>query len=384
MADAPVLVLGATGGFGGAVVFELLARGRRVRALVRGLEKAGKRFGGAAGLDLVAGDAEDSEALTKAAAGSSAIVHAVNPRYDQWLPKLEDATANVIAAAKTSGAAILFPGNIYGLGLQTDAPLDETVENKPNTERGELRVRLEDSLRAASGEGVQVIILRAGDFFGPTVRNGLADPLFGRALVGRTMRTLGRVRIPRQWAYAPDLARATIDLLDKRAGLAPFEIVHDAGYVVPEQRAFAARIAEAVDYKGLGLRPFPWWVLGLLSKIDPILREVVKMRYLFENSVILDGARFSQVLPGFARTPLEDAIEATLASYKADWEEKHGKPLTHRYARERAAAAARDSAEARPEQPSSEPAAEDAASSDREAARRPAGYPARPRGRGHP
>ncbi len=344
MADDPVLVLGATGGFGGAVAFEILARGRRVRALVRDLEKANKRFGGAAGLDLVEGDVEDGDALTKAAAGCSAIVHAVNPRYDQWLPKLEDATANVIAAArasaKDSGTAILFPGNIYGLGLQTDVPLDETAENKPNTERGELRVRLEDSLRAASRIGVQVIILRAGDFFGPTVRNGLADPLFGRALVGQTMRTLGRVRIPRQWAYAPDLARAAIDLLDKRAELAPFEIFHDAGFVVPEQRAFAARIAEAADYKGLGLRPFPWWVLRLFSKVDPILREVVKMRYLFENSVILGGDRFGQILPGFARTPLEQAIKTTLASYKADWEEKHGKPLTHRYARERAAAAA--------------------------------------------
>lgn len=340
MADAPVLVLGATGGFGGAVVFELLARGRPVRALVRDLEKANKRFAGAAGLDLVEGGVEDSEALTKAAAGCGAIVHAVNPRYDQWLPKLEDATANVITAAKASGAAILFPGNIYGLGLQTGAPLDETAENKPNTERGELRVRLEDSLRAASRDGVQVIILRAGDFFGPTVRNGMADPLFGRALEGRTMRTLGRVRIPRQWAYAPDLARAAIDLLDKRAGLAPFEIVHDAGFVVPEQRAFAAQIAEAADYKGLGLRPFPWWVLRLFSKVDPILREVVKMRYLFENSVILDGARFGEVLPDFARTPIDEAIKATLASYKADWEEKQGKPLTHRYARERAAAAA--------------------------------------------
>ncbi len=340
MTDAPVLVLGATGGFGGAVVFELLARGRRVRALVRDLEKANNRYGGAAGLELVTGDAEEGEALTQAAAGCSAIVHAVNPRYDQWLPKLEDITANVIAAARASGATIVFPGNIYGLGLQTDTPLDEAAENKPNTGRGELRVRLEDSLRSASRGGVQVIILRAGDFFGPTVRNGLADPLFGRALVGQTMRTLGRVRIPRQWAYAPDLARATIDLLDKRADLAPFEIVHDAGYVVPEQRVFAAQIAEAADYKGLGLRPFPWWVLKLFSKVDPILREVVKMRYLFENSVILDGARFGQILPGFARTPLEDAITATLASYKTDWEKKHGKPLTHRYARERAAAAA--------------------------------------------
>ena len=339
MVDERVLVLGATGGFGGAVAHEFLSRQRRVRALVRDLEKARERFGDSPNLELVEGDVENTEVLNEAAQGCGAIVHGVNYGFTQWDPKLVEATANIIAAAKSSNSAILFPGNIYGFGLQTDRPLDEAAENKPTTAKGELRVRLEDSLRAASQDGVQAIILRAGDYFGPTVRNGLVNPLFGKVIVGRTMRTLGRIRIPRQWAYAPDLARAAVDLLDKRAKLAPFEVIHYAGYVVPGQRDFAKQIALAADYKGLKLKNVSWWLVKVFATVDPLLREVVQMRYLFENSVIIESGRFDDLLPGFAQTQLEEAISATVASYKAEWEKTHGKELVHRWAKERAAVA---------------------------------------------
>ncbi|PSK67700.1 hypothetical protein B0E53_00347 [Micromonospora sp. MH33] len=43
MADAPVLVFGATGGQGSAVTEALLGRGARVRALVRDPERAAAR-----------------------------------------------------------------------------------------------------------------------------------------------------------------------------------------------------------------------------------------------------------------------------------------------------------------------------------------------------
>jgi hypothetical protein len=51
--------------------------------------------------------------------------------------------------------------------------------------------------------------------------------------------------------------------------------------------------------------------------VNPVMRELMEMRYLFEQAVVLDGARLRQLLPDYADTPLDEAIRATLESYRA-------------------------------------------------------------------
>lgn len=70
---APVLlVLGATGGTGRQIVSQALARGMRVRALVRSPERANLP-----GAELVVGDARDEAALRQALRGADAVVSAL-------------------------------------------------------------------------------------------------------------------------------------------------------------------------------------------------------------------------------------------------------------------------------------------------------------------
>ncbi len=75
--QAPLaLVLGATGGVGGALAQALLQRGYRVRALHRRPEQhaaSRPRF------EWVAGDAMRADDVLRAADGASVIVHGVNP-----------------------------------------------------------------------------------------------------------------------------------------------------------------------------------------------------------------------------------------------------------------------------------------------------------------
>jgi uncharacterized protein YbjT (DUF2867 family) len=77
--SAPVLVLGATGGQGGAVTDALLSRGTSVRALVRHPEGRAAAALARRGVELVAGDLADDASLTEAMHGVAAVFGVTTP-----------------------------------------------------------------------------------------------------------------------------------------------------------------------------------------------------------------------------------------------------------------------------------------------------------------
>jgi uncharacterized protein YbjT (DUF2867 family) len=77
--DAPVLVLGATGGQGGAVASALLARGTRVRALVRRPDQPSVRRLTERGAEAVVGSLDDRRALAAAMRGVAGVFALTTP-----------------------------------------------------------------------------------------------------------------------------------------------------------------------------------------------------------------------------------------------------------------------------------------------------------------
>lgn len=65
----------------------------------------------------------------------------------------------------------------------------------------------------------------------------------------------------------------------------------------------------------LAIRRIPMWMLRVVGLWDGVVRELWELRYLFEESVVLDGAKLRRLLPGYADTPIDLAVRATLASY---------------------------------------------------------------------
>ena len=337
---SPALVLGGTGSFGGAMARELSQRGRPVRLLARNPARAEAALAGLSGIDVQPGDVLDATQVKAAASGCDLIVHGVNYPYDKWVPYMHTATLNVIAAARAAGASVVFPGNIYGYGIQASAPLTEDAPMQPNSRKGRFRVRLEETLEAATREPapepepgpappagaeaaeevpplppIRVLIVRGGDYFGPTVGNELQDWVFARAKQGKAQTVFGRLDAGHEYLYVPDLARAAVDLLALGDRLAPFEVVNVPGYVADSQRAFCAAVAAAAGHPGLVAKAMPWWMVRLFGLFNGPARELLEMRYLFENPVRLDGSKLQRLLPDFEPTPLEAAIRETLARY---------------------------------------------------------------------
>ncbi len=312
--QSTTLVLGATGSFGGAVAAELISRGQSVRVLVRDPAKLEARFGRDVGWQVILGDVQDAAMLGRAAEGCDVIVHGINYPYDKWFPNMETATRNILVAATANDATIVFPGNIYSLGAAGARSHPESAPAAPITKKGELRRWMENELKAYAASGGRVLNVRAGDYFGPTVRNGLVDPAFEAAAAGKRMMVLGDMDIPHQWAYMPDLARATVDLLAQAASPAPYEVVHFEGIVARPQRSFFSELARQAGAPDK-IFNMPWWLLDLVGMFSPLIREVVAMRYIWDTTVLIEGVRFAELLPDFVPTPMDRAIAETLLSY---------------------------------------------------------------------
>jgi nucleoside-diphosphate-sugar epimerase len=315
LAGNTALVLGATGGIGGAVSRTLLARGWQVRALTRDLQRARNNPDPTlVGIDWQRGDAMSRDDVVSTAYGADLIVHAVNPPgYQRWaelvLPMLEHS----IAAARSSGARIVLPGTIYNFGAAAWDDLHESAEQHPTTRKGAIRVEMEHRLKQAAEHGVRSLIVRAGDFFGPHAGNNW----FSQGLIkpGKPLRSItypGRTGIGHQWAYLPDVAETIMQLVERQDQLAPFERFHMNGHWDTDGTQMVAAIRQAVGNARLPVRSFPWWILGPAAPFVPLFREMKEMRYLWQQAIRMRNARLLSVLGSEPHTPLAQAVQTTL------------------------------------------------------------------------
>jgi nucleoside-diphosphate-sugar epimerase len=308
-----VLVLGATGGIGGETARQLRDGGWQVRALTRGASHS--RAGD--GIEWIAGDAMNRADVARAARGASIIVHAVNPPgYKRWAELVLPMLDNTIAAARSEGATIVLPGTVYNFGPDAFPVIGDDAPQRPVTKKGAIRVEMEARLERASTQGARVIIVRAGDFFGPNAGNNW----FSQGLVtpGKPVR---KISVPNargvghEWSYLPDVARAMIELLARRDTLAPFARFNMAGHWDADGTQFAAAIQRVISRRG-GQQPhiaaFPWWLLALAAPFNTTFRELREMRYLWREPIRMSNARLVATLGHEPHTPLDDAVEATL------------------------------------------------------------------------
>lgn len=313
MSKGRVTVLGSNGHIGHAAMGAFHEAGWDVTGLGRTNRRPiqGTRF--------VAGDADSVTVVSSAIADADVVVHALHLPYDKWGNGRAEAQLQVVIdAMKGTGKTLLFPGTIYNYRA-ADRHVGPQLRQSAEAPRGEIRIRLETMLRSAAEAGdFQVVILRAGDFYGPGNRGEwfeqamLMDHAKGRVY---HMADLG---LRHSWAYLPDLARAFVALAGQRQQLAPFENFHFAGNFVTHGDMMDA-IGEASPIP-LQASPLQWWMLRAAGLVNPIMRDIYRMRYLWLNEMQLEDARLDALLgPGFA-TPFEQAVAATVIELVGDKE----------------------------------------------------------------
>ncbi|MEO1040048.1 MAG: NAD(P)H-binding protein [Pseudomonadota bacterium] len=299
-----VLVLGAKGRFARAAISGFEAEGWSVRAAARSWTSP------PAGAEQVSLDAFDAPSVARAAEGCSVIVNALNPPYPKWADALPRFTANTLAAARSSGATVMLPGNVYSYGSGMPEVLDETTPHAPTTRKGRLREAMEASYREAAGDGVRTVILRAGDFIeGADTGNWFETHMGAKLDKGRFVYP-GPLDRDHAWAYLPDLGRAMAALATRRSQFESFETIGFPGWTLTGDE-LVAQINTLLD-RSLNVSGMPWTMIRLLGLVWAQGREVAEMAYLWSNPHQIDGAKFAALLPEFEATPVTEGLAAVL------------------------------------------------------------------------
>jgi len=308
------LIIGATGGIGSEMARVLAKRGFHVRALHRDPQQAKARIPSLAAIDWVKGDAMNAADVLAASVGVSLVVHAANPPgYRNWkrlaLPMLE----NSIAAAQAADARLVLPGTVYNYGPEAFPKVTESTPQQPKTRKGMIRVAMEQRLARAAGEGARVLIVRAGDFFGAASQNSW----FSQALVkpGKPLSWLiypGKRDVGHAWAYLPDLAETIVQLVEREAELAAFEVFHFEGHWFERGVEIAEATRRVAGVPSARIWTFPWFLVYLLSPFVETFREMIEMRYLWNFGLELDNEKLRAFLGKEPHTALDEALRATL------------------------------------------------------------------------
>jgi nucleoside-diphosphate-sugar epimerase len=308
------LVLGATGGIGGEVARQLQAAGWAVRGLSRSADPTGTQKDG---ITWLRGDALNIAEVRATAAGCAVIVHAVNPPgYKRWSEVVLPMLDNTIAVAKELQATVVLPGTVYNYGLNAFPALTESSPQNPETKKGAIRVEMERRLEKFAEQGGRVIIVRAGDFFGPQAGNNwFAQGLVKPQLTVKSISNPGKPGVGHQWAYIPDVARNMVTLVEVRTQLPAFATYQMAGHWDHDGTQMTQAIQRVVVGHG-GQSPkaasFPWWLMPVVALFNESVKEMLEMRYLWQTPVRMDNAKLKALLGREHVTPLDTAVETTL------------------------------------------------------------------------
>ena len=324
-----VLVTGAAGAVGPAVVRALVARGIGVRAFVR---HDGDRRILPSVVEVRVGDLTDPAVVEAAVAGVDGVVHLagllhlVQAPADQadryWTINVEVTRQLVAAALSHDIARFVLASTIAVYPAGAVRPVSEETPTAPTTPYGRTKRAAEDIVLGARGaEGSSPgTVLRFAAVYGPRVKGNYRRLV--QALAAGRFVPIGRGDNHRSLIYVDDAADATVlALTHPAAGGRVFNVCDSESYAV---RDIIQAICEA-----LGRRPPRFAVPAAAARCGaalveaaarvggwhgPVDRQAVE-KYL--EHVVVGGRLIEQVLGFRTRTGLHEGWRETILAMRA-------------------------------------------------------------------
>ncbi|HUR35526.1 MAG TPA: NAD-dependent epimerase/dehydratase family protein [Vicinamibacterales bacterium] len=324
MAD---LVTGATGFTGGHLARALVARGHRVRALVRDRKRAADLE--AAGIEVVEGDLRDVAALDRAVAGVERVYHIAAMYREAGLPAETYRAVNALAvrdiveaAARARVRRVVHCSTVGVHGDVEHPPANEEAPLKPGDVYQETKLEGERLARQAGERlGIEVTIARPTGIYGPGDRRLLK--MF-RGVARRRFPLLGDGNIYYHLTYIDDLCEGFRLCAEAPAGAGRTYIL--AGGEVTTLNELLRIVADVagVQPPTLHLPVWPFWVAGAaceavcapLGLEPPLYRRRVDF---YTKSRAFDISRARADLGYDPQVGLREGIRRTL-----DWYRAHG------------------------------------------------------------
>ncbi len=291
-----VLVVGATGDLGGRAVDALLARGKRVRALVR--EGTDPSRLAAKGVAIARGDMLDPPSLERAMRGADAVVTTAigyRPRRKgDSLRSVDDrGNRNLVDAARSTGIRRFVFTSIL------------TCDQAPDVPHFWQKKLIEDVLEAS---GVPFVSLRPGAFLG-----GGGARFFARGLERGRVMALGDPHVRWTYIHPDDVARCLALAVDEpRAIGRRIDLGADRPISAQDLADILTRLLGRPVRPSLGPILVLKFVATIAGPFSPTLRDMQAMGRYFETGKYVADTTLQAELFGPVPT-IEDTVRRMLA-----------------------------------------------------------------------
>ena len=320
-----ILVTGATGFLGHNLIPRLRGAGHQVRALVRPSSQVDFLLRNNVEL-AYAEDITDSAAVHKACQGCQYVIHAAGHfRFWGSLPTFwhtnVEGTATVLAGASAVGVErFIHISTIVVVGeTESGRIIDENHRCNPLDPYQQTKLAGEELVLAYHREqGLPVIILRPGAFYGPWGHYAFNRLFFEEPLKGWRIKVdNGRhITFP---IFTPDVARA-IELAMKngRAGqiynIAGRSLSHKEVNAIVSDLAGISHWRLNIPTKAVIALAWAWTKLSRYTRQEPFY-PINMAPYVFQDWIVSSEKAREEL--GFSPTPFATGVETTLKWY---WE----------------------------------------------------------------
>ncbi len=313
---ANVLVTGAAGFLGQALVRALLARGERVRAFdLHPADLLGE------GLEWVSGDVRDAEAVRRACEGMEVVYHlaALIPQRKADAATMRavnvGGTQNVLAGALAEGVRrVVYLSSAEVYGIPAEVPCRETTPLNPLGEYGHNKVAAEALCRAALARGLETVILRPPTIVGPGLREPFLIGLLDALRRGRPITLLGKGENRFHFVHVQDVVSACLIAAEHPAAIGEaFNLASTAAMPIREM------VERAIERTGSSarVRPLPVWLARLVVLVlHPLGKAPLEPEHLAiaVADYVFDTTKARQML---GWSPRWDNLDAVLDGYHA-------------------------------------------------------------------
>lgn len=319
---ADILLTGSTGFIGSHLAGELVARGRRVRCLVRRTSDRSVLPG--EGVELAEGDLGDPDALRRAVKGIRIVFHAAAVLQarteEEFIRANEVGTRNLLDAIVRPGEPVerfvyISSQSASGPSPGLD-PIDEDASPRPVSAYGRTKLRGEEMLREGT---LPFVILRPGIVYGPRERDVYN---FFRMTRMRVLPLPGLRTGYSNAIHVDDVVRASVLAAEVKEALGRTYFLNDGQ--VYTWSSLIREIARVVERRCVVV-PIPLVLLRLVAFLGPCLgggrgRALFlsrdKVREIEGRTWIASARRIREELGFEAAIGLRDGLARTAAWYR--------------------------------------------------------------------
>ena len=281
-------ILGSGGAIGTLLAKELKGFTNHVRLVARKPVKVNIDD------ELFPTDLLDREKVEMAVKGSDVVYLTVGLPYRSktWERDWPVIMNNVVDACLKYNARLVFLDNVYMYSADEIPRMTESSRVGPVSKKGRVRAQIQQILLDAIAErGLQGLIARSADFYGPSVANSpLAITVLDEFRKGKKAFWQVDDSKLHAFTYVPDAARALAMLGNTQDAYG--EIWHlPTSSEKLTGKEFVAKVASELkcepDYY-----VFKRWMIGLVGIFVPIVRELGEMAYQYDRDYVFDSSKF--------------------------------------------------------------------------------------------